>query len=97
MKALELYEKMATIRDEFRDAHKNALCDNCNEVFTQLLAVAFTNEWEKDTLPEVFTLFEVSFSSQDIKTLLERIGLNVQVELKKSNYATGNSFLITQI
>lgn len=97
MNAYQLYEKTAKIRDEYRDAHRVALCDKCNEVFTQMLAAAFTNKCKSDELPKVFKVYEVSFRSDELKKLMVRIGLNVEVELIKNDYVRGNSFTVTQL
>lgn len=96
MNAHELYDKMAEIRDEYWNAHRNALCDKCNEVFTQMLSAAFTNEWEKNQLPKTFYVYEVNFSSKELEELMMRIGLNVTIKLVANNYAKGNSFEVIQ-
>lgn len=97
MTAYELYEKSAKIRDKYRDMHRMQVCYNCCEVFTQMLVATFQNEDKKDELPEVFFLHYVSFSSDEIKFLMQSLGLTVNVELTCNNYARGNCFRCTQV
>lgn len=97
MTAHELWQNASKIRDEYRNNYRDTLADNCNEVFTQMLAATFENEDKKDELPEVFSLHYVSFSTADIELLMQRLGLTVQVEPTFYNYARGNCFKCTQV
>lgn len=97
MTANELWKNAATIRDEYQDKHRTQLLYNCNEVFTQMLALTFRNEDKKDELPEVFYLQYVSFSTAEIELLMQRLGLTVEVKFTFGNYARGNCFRCSQV
>ena len=97
MNVHQLCEKTAKIRNEYWDNHHNSLCNECIDVFTQMIAQAFKNEFERDELPQVFEIYYVGFSLNGFKNLMATIGLNADIELIKNDYVKGNSFRVTQL
>lgn len=97
MNVKELYTNASKIRDEYLDSFQTTLADRCNDVFTQMINLAFRNDLHRDELPEVFPIYDVTFSRDSIEALMKRLGLSVKVQLTYNTYAKGNSFQITQI
>ena len=97
MNVHQLCEETAKIRNEHWDNNRDLICNECNDVFTQMITTAFKNRFKRDELPEVFDIFNVNFSLTDFKTLMAAIGLNADIELIKSDYVRGNSFRVTQL
>lgn len=97
MTAHELYENAAKIRDDFSDNYGITLGNECISLFTQMLAATLKNQIKKDELPEVFYLNHLVLSTDSVKILMTRLGLNVNVKLIHTEYTRGNYFEITQI
>lgn len=97
MNGLELYRKLAQLRDEDRTS-ADTFCMSLKEedIFVQLLSLAFTNENQPDELPEVFNISNVVLTKEDVETLMDRIGLNVTVEFVSKSTGYGYTFIIAQ-
>ena len=89
----ELYNKLAKLRDENRANHRGMYE---NEVFMQLISIAFNNELHPDELPQVFKIYNAMLYPEQMKALMKRIGLDVTVKFVGQTYSFGNNFEITQ-
>lgn len=98
MNEYELYENMAKVRDQYKASYSKFYFEHCNDIFLQMLDIAFKNERKKDELPGVF-LITTNLLSRDIKTLMEDVGLTVSVERLFFGRLIGSeaTYQITQI
>ncbi len=88
-----LYDTLAQLRDENRAEHRGLYE---NEVFIQLISIAFNNELHPDELPQVFKIYNVMLYQEQMEALMKRIKLDVTVNLIGHTYSFGNNFEITQ-
>ncbi len=89
----ELYNKLAQLRDENQAKHTNMYE---NEIFIQLISIAFNNQLHPDELPQVFKICNVMLYQEQMEALIKRIGLDATVKLIGQTYSFGNNFEITQ-
>lgn len=97
MNVYQLYEITSKIRNNFWENNHDSLCDNCIDVFTQMISIAFKNKFERDELPKVFDIYDVNFNLNSFKKLIATIGLNADIKLIKNDYVRGNSFRVIQL